>query len=99
MSPEEKERELLEELVAKVVTLLKQCRERQTHALVSEEFAKNIVTFINTIWQGLKVPEDLKARLLEMIVDYTLRAALRIGPRKKKEEDSDQQYVPSMYFI
>ncbi|GEM_PF-5244767 len=88
----------LEELLHKLITAIRQSTQ-QEQQIVNEDFAKQIVSFINTLWQGLRIPEDLKARLVEMIVDYTLRATLRVSPRKRKENEDNSQYIPSTYFI
>ncbi len=88
----------IEELLQRIIVTLRQ-HVRREQQIVNEDFAKQIVNFVNILWEGLRLPEDLKARLLEMIVDYTLRAALRVSPRKRKENEDDSQYIPSTYFI
>ncbi|NPB00870.1 MAG: hypothetical protein GXO10_05795 [Crenarchaeota archaeon] len=68
--------------------------EKRTN-IVSEEFALSIAKFINTLWMTLRVPEDVKVKLLELTLDYVLRAALRVRyPAKTTcEEDIPKEYV------
>ncbi len=63
--------------------------------IISEDFALSIARFINILWSSLKVPEDVKVRLIEMTLDYVLRSTLRIKyPAKTScEEDIPKEYV------
>ncbi|NPA22706.1 MAG: hypothetical protein GXO23_00205 [Crenarchaeota archaeon] len=85
--------------IGKMIEELKRTLEdmnRRTN-IINEDFASAIARFVNTLWTSLKVPEDVKIRLLEMTLDYVLRAALRVRyPSRTSCNDSD---LPREYVI
>ena len=82
----EQEIELALQQVIELIRKLSTTRIEKPQDIVNEEFANC---------------EDLKSRLIEMIVDYTLRAVLRVKPARKREnsEQEQQSTVPSKYVI
>ncbi len=67
--------------------------------VLNEDYATKIAKFINILWQNLKIPEDLKSKLIEMILDYILRAVLRVRPPERRECEDNEEYVPRYYIV
>jgi len=92
----EREVEALLELV-EIIKRLTRPRVKPEEVL-TEDYASRIASFINVLWHNLKIPEDLKSKLIEMVLDYVLRAVLRVRPPERRECEDDEE-IPRSYVI
>ena len=89
-----------EDKVVKLSNILRQVyklRLEYINSVFDPEVAKKISDFINILWSNLKIPEDVKVRVIENIVDCVLRATLGLKVRKtrKESEEDEEKYITS----
>ncbi len=86
------------EALSKLIELMRRLAgpKVEPERVLSNDYAMKIAGFVNTLWSNLKVPEDLKNKLVEMVLDYVLRALLGIETEREGEEEED---IPKSYVI